>query len=241
MVVGDFNNDNRLDLACISQITERVFILLGNGNGVFKKNPTLYLEEGSTLSGIIVTHFNGDGYLDIAVTNSHKNSLHVFFGKGDGNFLAEMTFHTGINSYPIDIAVADFNRDGCQDIAVVNQYSRNIGIFFGHGNGSFEMQKTFSTGHYYDPSHLVVGDFNSDTLIDIAVSYEESDFINVMVGYSNGTVHSSTKFHIGTPFIEHQMFVSDLNDDHCLDIIFADAQKVLVFVGDGNGHFETQS
>ncbi|CAF1440027.1 unnamed protein product [Adineta steineri] len=241
MVVGDFNNDNRLDLACTSQITEYVFILLANSNGGFNKNPTLYLEEGSTLSGIIVTHFNGDGYLDIAVTNAPKNSLHVFFGKGDGTFFAEMTFHTGINSYPIDIAVADFNRDGCQDIAVVNQYSRNIGIFLGRGNGSFEVQKTFSTGHYYDPSHLVVGDFNSDTLIDIAVSYEESDFINVMVGYSNGTVDSSMKFHIGTPFIEHQMSVSDFNDDHCLDIVFADAQKVLVFVGDGNGHFETQS
>jgi hypothetical protein len=238
MIYGDFNNDNRLDLAGISKYENFVLILIGNGDGTFEKKSTLYLAEGSILSGIAVTYFNSDTYLDIAVTLSNEKTVVVFFGKGDGNFLKKLRLDTGINSYPTDIAVADFNRDGYQDIAVVNQYSRNIVILLGHGNGSFEAPKTSFTGGRYNPIYFVVGDFNTDNLLDIAISYEQADFINVMFGHGNGTVGNSTKFYIGDHMLGHQIFVSDFNGDRYLDIVFADHLKINLFVGDGNGNFE---
>jgi hypothetical protein len=238
MVDGDFNNDNRLDLAGVSKYESHVLILLGNGQGTFKRKSTLYLAEGAILSGMAVTYFDSDTYLDIAVAISNENTVVVFLGKGDGNFLKRLRFYTGINSYPVDIAVADFNRDGYQDIAVVNQYSKNIGILLGHGNGSFEAQKTSFTGGRYKPICFVVGDFNTDNLLDIAISYEQADFINVMFGYGNGTVGNSTRFYIGNHMLGHQIFVSDFNGDRYLDIVFADHLKINLFVGDGNGNFE---
>jgi hypothetical protein len=242
MSVGDFNNDNLLDLAAIDKSKSHVLILLGNGDGSFRNRFILFLESGSTLSGLVVTHFNNDRHLDIAVTIASQNTVNVFLGKGDGTFSARMILNTGINSYPVDIAVADFNRDGYQDIIVVNQYSRNIGILLGHGNGIFEAQKTYFTGGFYDPLSLGVGDFNNDSLLDIVVSYRESNFINVMFGCGNGTVGNSMRFYTRDAQIYSQIFVIDFNGDGYLDIGFGIAyDRWDLFVGDGNGNFEAQT
>jgi hypothetical protein len=50
-------------------------------------------------------------------------------------FSAATNYSTG--SGPSAVAVADFNGDGKNDLAVANYGSNNISVLLGNGNGSF--------------------------------------------------------------------------------------------------------
>ena len=44
---------------------------------------------------------------------------------------------TGVGFAPLSVAVGDFNGDGRQDLAVVNQGSATVSVLLGNGNGTF--------------------------------------------------------------------------------------------------------
>ncbi len=61
--------------------------------------------------------FNGDNYLNIAVANIYTDNVGVFLGNGDGTFIQQTTYSTGLASQPYYVIVADFNNDNISDIA----------------------------------------------------------------------------------------------------------------------------
>ena len=67
IAIGDFNNDDISDLAVTNFSLRNVSVLLGNGNGSFKK-PRSFDVEGS-LASVAIGDFNGDGLSDLAVAN----------------------------------------------------------------------------------------------------------------------------------------------------------------------------
>src|SRR6266568_5003454 len=90
------------------------------------KNGPSYIAEGD---------FNGDGKLDLAVTNYGDNSVSVLLGNGDGTFQAARTFPVGI--HPGLVAVGDFNGDGKPDLAVSSVGDNTVSVFLGNGDGTF--------------------------------------------------------------------------------------------------------
>jgi hypothetical protein len=60
--------------------------------------------------GIALGDFNGDGKLDVSVTNNASGTVSVLLGNGDGTLQAQMTFRAG--SGPGAIALADFAGTG---------------------------------------------------------------------------------------------------------------------------------
>src|ERR1700674_3445380 len=87
VAIGDFNGDGKMDLAVADSEdgqTGRVNILLGNGDGTFQPFVSYAAEAGTTF--VVSGDFNGDGKLDLAVTNLYGNSVSVLLGNGDGTF-----------------------------------------------------------------------------------------------------------------------------------------------------------
>src|ERR1700730_8742318 len=52
----------------------------------------------------------------------------------------------GAGSFPISVAVGDFNGDGKLDLAVANEFSNTVSILLGTGTGSFGAKTDFGTG-----------------------------------------------------------------------------------------------
>ncbi len=65
-------------------------------------------------------------------------------------------------------STADLNHDGYLDIITVNQYSNDISVLMGNGDGTFQPAESFPAGT--GPTALVVGDFNGDGRLDVAVA-----------------------------------------------------------------------
>ena len=66
--MGDFNLDNRADLAVANTTSGTVSTLLGNGDGTFQAPQTL--RPGPATLGVAVGDFNGDGIQDLAAANN---------------------------------------------------------------------------------------------------------------------------------------------------------------------------
>jgi hypothetical protein len=91
-----------------------LFILFGNGDGTFRK-PLSYSIPGDSIA---VADFNGDGNLDIVLTNLGLNSVSVLLGNGDGTFQSTIVSNTtALNQI---LVVGDFNNDHKPDLAIVD-------------------------------------------------------------------------------------------------------------------------
>lgn len=237
MLTADFNRDNKLDLACISTSYRYLLVLLGNGDGTFVDKPMRYVGRGDPFSDVATADFNDDGHLDIIVTIAKENAFYILLGDGTGNFPIRIKTDTGINSYPTSIATADFNRDGYEEVVVLNVYARQVGIYFGHGNGSFRAQQTYFTGGNYDPLFLNIGDFNNDALPDVVIAYSTANFIGMLLSSIDGALVNIRRHYISEDTPSIYLMIADMDNDHFSDIITSNSLGGDVLFADGLGNF----
>ena len=223
VAVGDFNNDTRLDLVVANLNSFTVSILLGQSNLVFWYQTSLVTRNGSQPRAVVMEDFNNDSRMDIAVADSGSHAIVIFFGYGNLSFSYSTEYSTGLNSTPYAIAAGDFNNDSHVDIVVANYQSNSIGVFVGHGNGSFADQATYSTGFGSGPMSVAVADLNEDGILDIAVVNYHTNSPGAFVGYGNGTFGPLIPFQF--PYGSRPFFigVADFNSDDKPD--FAVASK----------------
>ncbi|CAF2132198.1 unnamed protein product [Rotaria magnacalcarata] len=159
-VIGDFNNDSRMDIVAANSGSNKIAIFIGYGNFTFL-NPMTYATGFRPMS-ISPGDFNNDTQLDIVIANYDSESVSIFLGYGNGSFATQETYSTGSNSYLYFVTVGDYNNDAIQDIVVGNQGTNNLGIFLGYGKGTFLSIILYPTGYGSCPFSIVVGDFNND-------------------------------------------------------------------------------
>src|SRR5262249_31698006 len=87
VAVGNFNNDNNLDLASISigdMGGSTLTVQLGNKAGIFYGGHNT--DVGFNATALAVGNFNNDKNLDIIVVTNDGNVATVWLGNGDGTF-----------------------------------------------------------------------------------------------------------------------------------------------------------
>jgi hypothetical protein len=237
-LAADFNGDGFPDIAAISDnSTNSLYILLNDGTGQFSLAHTYpflgtYSEQPFSLA---TGDLNGDGKLDLVTIIPDPItavwSLSVLLGNGDGSFAAHIISPTTLSGYPPpdSIAIADFNGDRKQDLALLD-LSTNLVVFPGNGDGTFGAPLTTFAGPR--PNSLVVGDFNNDGIPDVADASAAG--LGILLGKGDGTFHSAIFPNSG---ITQVVAVADLNGDGNLDLLTFSNGGVQVLLGNGDGTF----
>jgi hypothetical protein len=192
---------------------------------------------GSTPQAAATGDFNGDGNLDLAITNATSNTISVLLGKGDGTFAAKVDYATGIT--PQGVAVGDFNGDGHLDIAVTNSGSNTVSVFLGNGDGTFQPKVDSATGN--KPVGIAVGDFNQDGNLDVVVTNATDGTIGVLLGTGNGKFNVPVAYNTG--FNPYSVAVGHIYKNGNLDLAVANKNNshvISVLKGNGDGTFQGQ-
>jgi hypothetical protein len=169
VALGDFNGDGLLDFAVVEYApllpgSSQVQIFIGHQDGSFTAGNiytigTISGQPFATNHTIGVGHFNGPGTpLGIAVAVNQapgcaSGGVVLLYGNGDGTFQPPtcLANPTGITS----VAVADFNNDGFDDIAVGNASGATAGTITVYLNAASVNSITSQSGFFNYGSYSV--------------------------------------------------------------------------------------
>jgi len=118
--IGDFNGDTRPDVVIGYDQQNMITVLFTYDNGSLGERARFSV-GAATVGHIAVGDLNNDGHSDIVVAESLIAGVFVLFGDGNGSFNGQTIFLTNVfSSYFIEVAVGDFNDDGCQDVVITD-------------------------------------------------------------------------------------------------------------------------
>jgi hypothetical protein len=258
LLSGVFSDSGALDLVASNSGANTVSVFLGDGQGSFgaKHDYAVGVNPGTAATG----DFNGDGILDLVVPNSGcaltatscpnpKGSVSILLGNGDGTFKSHVDYPAGI--WTTAVMVGDFNGDGKLDVIAVNgtctgvpcsSPSSSISVLLGNGDGTFKTAVNYAVGLRPIQGSGVVGDFNGDGKLDVAVANNFDDTVSVLLGNGDGTFQKQKVFPIGARPVG--MVAADFNNDGKLDLAVANEDKggntFSVLLGNGDGTFKPE-
>jgi hypothetical protein len=181
LVIADINQDSKPDLVIAdadpstNPSKTAIRIRLGLGGGAFGDEIVTTLPAGSNPVSIAAGHIDSDPDLDVVVASvgTNTNTVEVLQGAGNGSFVAMPPISTGVSA-PLAIAVADFNADSWDDLAVVKSGSDTVSIYLSNADGTFAAPQFVQLLANSNPSAVAVvsvpGTLNNDNFPDLVVT-----------------------------------------------------------------------
>jgi hypothetical protein len=241
VVAADFDGDSKLDVAVTDDTHNTVVVLLGNGNGTF--GLAFSYAVGPSPAEVISRDFNGDGHPDLAVAHHNNNpgGVSVLLGNGDGSFQPFVDHATGATTaMPYSVVATDLNGDGHWDLVAANNFSGDVAVLLGNGDGTFQANVRYTAGP--SPFGIAAADFDGDGHIDIATA-NSSVFATALLGTGTGGFKTASRYQAGGAYPAwgvDDIATADVNADGILDLATTDNDGVSVFTGNGDGTFATQ-
>jgi hypothetical protein len=242
LIAADFNGDGNLDLAVLDSCGTScgfVSVLLGKGDGTFQAKTDYAV--GQLPGAIVAEDLNGDGKLDLAVTNT-SNSISILLGKGDGTFQPAVDYPSA--DAPAFLAVANFDGDGIPDLVVThNGAPWPLTMLKGNGDGTFQPEQQIPLGPSFNVATAPIQalDVNGDGKQDLILSDVGEGGALILLGNADGTFQTPLNYTTGRyPFA---FVAEDVNGDGNVDLEIADQESnyITVLLGNGDGTFSPRS
>jgi hypothetical protein len=235
LIATDLNNDSSLDLVAVNQ-SRTLSILYGNANGTFQSPVSLALEQSA--KQVTATDFDRDGKVDLSVTLA-DGSLRTMLGNGNGTFrnMAQAPWSGGASYGTVTGEFGPVDQGGVPilpDLAFSTDYG--LQTLLANGNGEFQ-GPLGQEGSMRSPA-IAAGDWNGDGVTDLAgatgfgglVTLVCRDYFCSIVGL------------YATDAAPNSLTAVDVNGDGKQDLVVtnAGASSFFVYMGNGNGTFQTQ-
>jgi hypothetical protein len=81
---------------------------------------------GTRVRPLVSDDFNGDGRLDLAVTDEGEDRISILLGNGNDTFDDPIYFPVG--RHPTALAAGDFNEDRRVDLLVINRGAHSVSL-----------------------------------------------------------------------------------------------------------------
>lgn len=245
--------DTQSDFADLATATPgSVKILLGNTFGTFTVSDSIpFPANPAAQTPFLVGNFSGNGS-DIVLlsqdSSTHNGVITYETSQGDGTFTAlgtSVITNNGHGFDPIAGAVADFNSDSNDDLAILGKpstgHSLVLAIMLSNGDGTFtEAQDYNVTG-----SNLA-GSLDNNTVLTASLDGGPPDVIlydgsggnlDVFMGAGDGSFTQLTP----VPLTATQLITDTFTSSGFPDVIAADGTQLTPLLGNGDGTFTPQS
>ena len=165
----DLNGDGFVDLAVANRSGDNIAVIDGSASGFRPARPFASGTANSEPNGIALDDFNGDGKIDLVVSNKFSSDVSVLLGDGHGSFGAPRGFVA--DQEPLSVVVSDVNQDGTPDVMTLNQGVQipDVVVLLGNPDGSLVGVEDLFTQP--NPDTIVCGDVDNDGLPDLIVGH----------------------------------------------------------------------
>jgi hypothetical protein len=215
----DINGDGAADLVLANSNDDNIAIYLNkNQNYPVEKRfkSPKKIAVGDKPIQVIANDVNGDSLSDLLVLNQASSTISVFMNVSGGTFISKPTVPT--DGMPIAMVSADFDADGKNDLAWLNQ-GGNITWRQSFAHALFINPQSFTV----DPSAtaLQASDFDFDGFADLAIARPSDASLSLLMNTQAGsfanevTVAGSTTCQI--------LPMGDLDSDGDPDMIAPDS------------------
>ena len=239
VAIGDLDGDGKPDFVTTNNSDSSISVFRNTGTGDSLSSnsfaPAVNFTTGKGPWGIAIADLDGDGKLDIVVSNGNEGSISVFRNTSvsgsitASSFAPRVDFATGGGGGGgYGIAIADLDGDGKPDIVVTNRLNGNngtISVFRNMSSAgliSFAAKVDFPAGAL--PYGIAAGDLDGDGKVDLVVANQGTDSLSVFRNTSTIgiTINSlAPRFSLATSGTPIAVAIADLNGDGKPEIISA--------------------
>jgi len=206
--VADFNTDGKPDFATANFNANNLSIRLGDNLGGFSSPAVPEISAGATPRGIAIGDFNRDGKQDLAAANYGSGNISIRLGNNAGGFVPAATPEVSADTQPQAVAIGDFNGDGRQDFAAVNNGAASASIRLGSCSVLSAAGVTVAgrvrtaTGEGIRNARVSMTDQQGVTRTSVTNAFGYYSFTDVTVGGSYVVGVESRRFHYSTRIVQ---------------------------------------
>jgi hypothetical protein len=240
--VADLNGDGWPDLVVTPPYNGSLnaWVLMNAGDGTFVEAPG-QASGSSQPVAMALADMNGDGKLDLVLSDSGTSSVYVALGSGSGVFASP----SATSVLQADgLAIGRLTPSGGLGAVVVGsvttgptQVAAMQALLDPSGTGALTAQAPIPAGNGLVA--VVLGDLTGNGTLDVvALDYSVGNVL-VFMGNGSGGFGAPTTFATGIAGGQRALAIADVNSDGKLDLIVAntDSGSFSVLLGDGHGGF----